>query len=426
MTSWICWFAVVVLGSESAVGDALSRVSLDRMRADVEYLASDALQGRFAGEEGCEKAAQYIASEFEKAGLTPLGDDGTFLDGFRFRSTFGLSDSHNVLALWKGSDPQLSKQYVVIGGHYDHLGTGDSHDTGKLGTRIRDDEIWNGADDNASGTSVVLELARCLSDAKYRPARSIVFALFSAEEHGLLGSIDYCENPAVPLGSTVAMVNLDMVGRNPGKPLEMLGMSSLANNLWYLAKDRALQSVPGLTIDEKSFAMADSDHHSFLNRRVPAVFLFAGLHEDYHRVTDHADKVSWKRMDAVSRFSLALLVDVANTRERLEFREPVFETRRRKALGIAGDGAVDRATMDALGYGADQGGFRVNSVAGGSAGEKAGLQVGDVILSFRGRTLSPDDPAASLRRAVASSPNGEDLGLIVVREGKEVTLTVRW
>ncbi|MGD8320881.1 MAG: M28 family peptidase [Gemmatimonadota bacterium] len=217
----------------------------------------------------------------------------------------------NVVGVLPGSDPALRDEYVVVSAHYDHIGTGIPDATG--------DSIANGADDNASGTSAVLEVAEALASLETPPARSVLFLLVSGEEEGLLGSFAFIQDPTVPLSSMVADINLDMVGRND--PGEIIGVGSAFTTLGGAATALAdsvdalgLQVVPDLVPQEHLFLR--SDQLAFVCRQVPALFLNSGLHADYHRPSDELEKLDTDKVARVARLALYLahlVADAADT-----------------------------------------------------------------------------------------------------------------
>jgi hypothetical protein len=418
------------LPKEHPLQRALVTITTDDLREDENYLADDARNGRCAGEPSCDEAAEWIADRFDEDGLEKCGDDGGWFQAFEFPVRGGKKQAttRNVVAILRGRDPVLKDEYVVLGGHYDHVGTAKSADAGRIGGPVGDDSIWNGADDNASGTSSVLEVAQALAHGDIATKRSILFIAFSAEEQGLLGSLHYCQNPIVPLEKTVAMVNLDMVGRATKTGIELGALGSLQGGLWNRLCDAAWRAAPELDLVSHRLAYSEpgSDHHTFIQHSVPALYVFTGYHDDYHRVSDSIDKLDFEQMAKICRFVTALTVELADCTEPMKFEQPRFEARPRKTLGIGVDGALDTAKSKALGLPDDQGGYAVTSVAAGSVAEKAGLAVGDVIVSVHGKPISSDDPLKSLQRLVGGAPSNKDVEIGVLRAGKPVTLTARW
>ncbi|MER3462304.1 MAG: hypothetical protein C4342_04740 [Armatimonadota bacterium] len=200
--------AAALLAAQSHQGGSTSiGISPARLKQHVEYLAADTLQGRAAGTPGDGKAAEYIAARFREVGLKPLASGGYFqvARGVAVRTREGSAtvDQRNVIGWVEGSAPDLCKEYVIVSAHYDHLGA-------RLG---EGDAIFNGANDNVSGVAGMIEAARALTSSNVKPKRSIVFVAFYGEERGMLGSRYYAANPPFPLRDTIAVLNLEQIGR---------------------------------------------------------------------------------------------------------------------------------------------------------------------------------------------------------------------
>ncbi|MFO0984781.1 MAG: M20/M25/M40 family metallo-hydrolase [Planctomycetota bacterium] len=252
----------------------------------------------------------------------------------------GVDSSANVLAIAEGSDPVLRGEYVVLGAHYDHVGMDD------------EGHIWNGADDNASGTSGLLAIAEAVQRMPVKPKRSIVFAAWSGEERGLVGSSAFGKHPPVPMDHIAAYLNLDMISRNAPDSIDVLAAS---DDLRSLAFAKAAQHgfKPR---DGESFYLNASDTAPFVRQRVPSLFFFSGTHPDYHHASDDADKIDAGKAARVAQATLEVLVEVANRSERPAFKEPAMAQlfgggpHRGKLLGItpdleaSGDGVVTRAS----------------------------------------------------------------------------------
>jgi len=219
----------------------------------------------------------------------------------------------NIVALLPGSDPALAGEAVVIGAHYDHVGLG-----GRLSVSPeRTGEIHNGADDNASGTAAIIEMARAARQDRRRFPRTLVFVAFAGEERGLLGSAFYVAEPAIPVARTVAMINLDMVGRARGS----VDISGLEASPSMEADLRAAEAAAGsgLTIRREGPGAGRSDDSSFIARSIPAINFFTGFHTDYHRPGDDWEKVDADGTARVARLALELAARLATRPERPEF-----------------------------------------------------------------------------------------------------------
>jgi hypothetical protein len=210
--------------------------------------------------------------------------------------------TQNVVGFLEGSDPALKDQILVIGAHYDHLGYKKQHSQGE-------DYIFNGADDNASGTTAVLAIAEAFSRMPLKPRRSVLFVTFAGEEKGLFGSRSYVSAPLFPLEKTVAMLNLDMVGRNGIDSLYMVGASRSPD----LAKinDEENRDI-GFTLIGDESEIGGSDHASFYQKKVPFLFYFTGLHSDYHQVSDEPARINLEKIARVARLAFRTAWRVAN------------------------------------------------------------------------------------------------------------------
>ncbi len=266
----------------------------------LEFLASDSLFGRRAGSAYELKAAEYIQREFARYGLEPGAP--AYFQSFEF--DFGnVLTSQNVLGVLPGRG-HLAGQWAILGAHYDHLGfeqvTGDSI------------VVYNGADDNASGTALMLEVARYLSDyfthseEAERNRRSIMFLAFGAEELGLVGSWHFVQNPTIPLDSLVAMVNLDMVGRLQAGALNVLGGQTAG--VWQtIVGDANDENVP---IRYDRGPLDRNDQYPFSLSGTPVIAFFTGLHKDYHQPTDDVWFIDLNGMVTIGELTIGLLIDL--------------------------------------------------------------------------------------------------------------------
>jgi hypothetical protein len=412
---------------------ALETIDADDALAYVSFLASDALRGRNAGTKGNETAAEWIAAFFEEMALEGGGGDGGFCQPFNFRAGGRKgtdTEICNVIAVWQGSDPVLKHEAVVIGAHFDHVGTyGQKVRASRIGRATKQDMIWNGADDNASGTAAIMEIAQAFALARVPVKRTIVFACFNAEEHGLYGSSHYVKNPYIPIEKTSAMINLDMVGRNPDKPVTVFCIDSDRDGFLKKAVERAAKRVDGPEFHPGGSGIGGSDHHFFYQNRVPSLFFFGGMHADLHRPSDEVDKITPERMRDIARVVFLVALDVANRPEQLAFadetRELTPSARGRKLLGIdVGD--VKPELLDLLGLPGDQGAVRVASIYRDTAAARSKLKRNDLIISLGENLISRAEPLESLKRAIREAPTGVDVPLVVVRGDETITLEVQW
>jgi Peptidase family M28/PDZ domain/PA domain len=323
----------------------------------------------------------------------------------------------NVVGLLKGSDPALQSEVVVVGAHYDHLGRSARFSMAPNSTG----QIHHGADDNASGTSAVLEMAKAAAEARFDFRRSVLFIAFAGEELGLLGSAHYMEHPSVPLDQTVAMINLDMVGRAGGRILVdgIPSAPSIEDDLKVAQKSSGIS----LTALKGSPGAGASDDASFLLRRIPAINFFSGFHADYHRPSDTWDKIDAPGGAAVADLALALARQIANRADRPAFVESVQE-QHEGTLTAGSAGAVS-------GYGpyfgsvpdfADEGqGVKFADVRPGSPAAKAGFRKGDVLTAFGGAAIKN---LYDFTFALREKKPGDKLEVTVMRDGQPVTATV--
>lgn len=351
---------------------------------DIRFLASDSLGGRLTGSPGNDSAAAYLARRFRQIGLVPGGDSGTYFQAWTVGSTTSTRQAgvegrptKNVVGMLRGSDPRLAGQAIVIGAHFDHLGTGP------FGSLAPDSagRVHNGADDNASGTAAVLEIARILGSRRPLPARTIVFVLFSGEEEGSLGSAHYADHPAVPMDSTLAMLNLDMVGRMRERRLQALGARSAVE--WQPLLDSVNTGIR-LDLRASGDGWGPSDHATFFARRRPVLHFFTDLHEDYHRPSDDWEKISAEGVALVADF-------VAELTRRLATRPALtFVDAPPPAPVVAGTG--ERPYLGTIPDMSDEpGGVRLSGVRSGSPAESAGLRGGDILIGIG------DAPIANLQ-----------------------------
>ncbi len=350
-----------------------AEISEKRLRRHVSYLASDRLKGRGTATPEERKAARYIARQFRKAGLKPMGDNGTWYHTFSFKKSADphggeLADapvlqSQNVVGYLDNGAPHT----IIIGAHYDHLGLGydrnslDAHPQGK---------IHNGADDNASGTAGVIELAHYFAKNRLRERYNFLFICFSAEELGLVGSKKYTERPTVDLSTVHFMLNMDMIGRlNDERRLVVGGVGTAPDFV------PIIEQLPkeNLSIKLDSSGVGPSDHTSFYWKNIPVLFFFTGQHADYHKPTDDIEKINFTGQRDVLRFAVHL-IEALDARPKLSFQPTRSNTedtpRFRVTLGIMPD------------YTFEGEGVHIDGVSEGKPAARAGLQRGDCIIAL--------------------------------------------
>lgn len=316
----------------------------------------------------------------------------------------------NIVGVVEGTDPKLKDEYIVIGAHMDHLGwgyQGGSLYSGKLPA------IHYGADDNASGTAGLLELAQYF--AANPPKRSLIFMAFSGEELGLLGSAHYTRNPIIPLEKTVAMLNMDMIGRLRDDQLSVIGADS--SPAWRPLLEE-LNAEAGFNLSTGGGAIGGgSDHASFLARRIPVLFFFTGMHREYHTPADKPETINAAGEARVVRFVASVTERIANSQERIAFSEPQATPRRA--------GGPERGIRTYVGtipdYSEDVKGLRLSGVREGSPAQKAGLRSGDVIIRFGDQKV---ENIYDYMDALNRYKPGDTVKVVVLRDGKEVELTL--
>jgi hypothetical protein len=385
-----------------------------RLLDDIKFLTDDRLQGRATGSPGADSAAAYLARRFSEVGLQPaaggwfqsftVGRDGI---ATRLGKAGGIRGK-NVIGILPGRDPVLRNQTVVLGAHYDHLGLGGFGSLDPDSTGL----VHNGADDNASGVAGLIQVAARLAASP--PARTVVFIAFSGEELGLLGSAHYVKEPIYPLAGTLAMVNLDMVGRLRNGRLIVYGARSAKE---FPALLDSLNWYAGLDLRAQGDGYGPSDQSSFYAAKRPVLHLFTDLHEDYHRTTDDWQKVNLDGLKRVADFTLGLVTALANRSIPLTFLDlptPLPTHTATPGAALPGYGAYLGTVPDMT---TTPGGVRLVGVRTGSPAEKAGLR-GDDIITRIGTTDTPDLQA--MTDALRSYRPGETVE-IVIRRGSSVT-----
>lgn len=324
-------------------------------------------------------------------------------------------ETKNVIGVLEGTGPHANET-IIVGGHYDHLGRGGLM-SGSLAVLSTD--IHNGADDNASGTAMVMELARRLAARRDPLPRRVVFMAFSGEERGLLGSQYYVDHPLYPLASTVMMVNFDMVGRlNAKNELTMIGTGTTPGIDALL---EALAKTGGLTI-KKASGLTDgfggSDHQSFYAKDIPVLFAFTGLHSDYHRPSDDSDRINYSGMARIADYLELIVLDLARRPERPAFAKLAPPSRR--AQSASAGMSVTLGVMPDYGD-ESKNGMKLSGVRDGGPAAKAGIKGGDAIIRIGGK------PVATIYDYMESLKGykpGDKVEVVVRRDGKEVKIQV--
>jgi hypothetical protein len=336
------------------------------------------------------------------------------LEGWRIRGEVTIqrqqTEAENIVGVLPGTgksaaDEQIERDVVVLGAHYDHLGYGDSNSLSP-GTHA----VHHGADDNASGTAMMLEVARQLKAAGPLP-RTVLFVAFAGEERGLLGSGHYTANPLLTLDRTAAMVNLDMVGRLDNNTLIIHGTGT-GTGIDALV-DR-LTAAEGFQVTKEPGGFGPSDHASFYARKIPVLHVFTGSHTDYHRPTDTADKINYSGMVRISRLIAAVVRELATAPTPPDY----VEVASKPFMGGGGDRPYFGSIPD---FAKPGGGYAITGVSKDSPAAAGGLKGGDVIIRLGDSAITGlEDFDSALRKHKA----GEVVPVVVRRDGGEQTLSV--
>jgi hypothetical protein len=429
---------VIIAREENFKDDRLSRLRYDNSAGDVGLhvvAVSRQVAGRILESGGLsplaelEKAARAARStapavmasgNSRKSVAAPLSNVAlSILTDVKRRNAHAA----NVVGILEGSDPKLKNEAIVIGAHYDHLGRG-----GEGSRAPREGETHHGADDNASGVAGLLELARIFSDERSRLKRTLIFVAFSGEEEGLLGSNYYVNHPVVPLAQTVAMINLDMIGRMKDDRLivggvgtaqewrELIGKindpvsAHVAANL----KDERKLSLRrfALTLNEDGYG--PSDHASFYSKQVPVLFFWTGAHEDYHKPSDTADKINYEDEARIISFVADIVRSVGEGERRLAYTVAKSESTGRSMSFRVYLGTIPN-------YADSTTGLVLDGVRDDSPASRAGLKAGDRIIKMAGRDVRN---VYDYTYALGEMKAGEVYEVEIVRAGQTLKLKI--
>ena len=419
------------------------------LRRTIEYLASDKLEGRRAGKPGATLAAKYVAEQFKNAKLKP-GMPGTngkpsYLQPFSFtpvRDPHGGTpaemntpakryDTSNVIGILPGHDPVLKNEAIVIGAHYDHLGHGGA---GSLAANST--EIHHGADDNASGVAAIIELARLFA-SKHQNKRTLILIAFSGEEEGLFGSNFYVNNPIFPLEKTVAMINLDMVGRLNDEKLTIGGIGtasewkelvqttnpkavtethtvSVGDGMTTTRVDTFSQPQPLFMLQLNDDGFGPSDHSSFYGKKIPVLFFFTGTHNDYHKPSDTADKINYAGEHTVIHYIESIIKAIDENPQR-----PTYAVAKSSNTGGRTGFNISLGTIP--NYADSTDGLLLDGVREGSPAAKAGLKAGDKVVKLAGRNIRN---VYDYTDTLVDMKAGEEYEIVVLRGGERMTLMI--
>ena len=394
------------------------KVADNKIKEDVAFLADDKLEGRQTGTRGEALAAEYLIERFETIGLQPKGTEG-YLQSYSFKPK---TDPHGEVEFTTNADSTITgnniigfidnnaKTTIVIGAHYDHLGFGGE---GSL-YREKDKAVHNGADDNASGVAVMLNIANRLriknDQAEIKDKNNYLFMSFSGEEMGLLGSNYFSKNPTIDAESINYMINMDMVGRmKADSTLAVYGTGTSP-----IFKQTLKSNNDKFKLVENESGVGPSDHTSFYLIDIPVLHFFTGQHEDYHKPSDDSEKLNYDGMNLISDYIYSIINDLDDNGE-LAFRKTKNESeespRFKVGLGVVPD------------YLYDGKGMRIDGTREETPAFTAGLQKGDVVLKL-GDSLITD--MMSYMRALSVFDNGDEADITVKRGDKMINTKVKF
>ncbi len=402
------------LAPRQALAELPPLFSEQRMMADIAYLASETLKGRELGSKELDLAAEYIATHFREAGLLPGGDNNDYYQVWQQNvgKPKGEITLRNVIGILPGTNPQLEPQSLIISAHYDHLGTGwPEVRAGNAG------KIHYGADDNASGIAVLLELARQTAQ-KWRPERSIIFIAFTGEETGLLGARHYINTARkYPVKNINAVLNLDTVGRLGENPVTIFGTGTAQE---FIHIFRGASFVTGINVKPVQDDFGSSDQAAFIAAGVPAVQFFASAHEDYHRPGDVIDKIDSAGLVKVASILKESAEYLSNRIEPLNTTlTPSSASADHAASQPQSTRKISLGTVPDFAYQGE--GVRISDVLPGSPAQQAKLQAGDILLQISDQ---PIKDLATFSRLLKTFEAGHRIQLKYRRDGQVISTQV--
>ena len=382
------------------------------LKKHLSYLSSDELKGRLTGSKEEKMASDYIIKQLKALKLQPFEKDN-YLQSFTYKVKLNPHDSlevsdntgHNVIAYL---DNKASKT-IVVGAHYDHLGLNEHNNSTKANSK---GEIHNGADDNASGVSGVLELARMFSQNKTVEKANYVFALFSGEEDGLIGSKELAKIVKTKYPNVVAMLNMDMIGRlNDKKEMTVGGVGSSPIFSDLVEKDKPA----GFNITLDQSGIGPSDHTSFYLKDIPVLFFFTGTHSDYHKPSDDEDKINYYGVKGCTDYAFRILNDISNA-DNVAFTKTKMNAEKTRAKY--------KVTLGVMPDYTDHGdGLHLDGVTEGRPADLAGIKEGDVITKIG--TCDVKEVYTYMECLGKITP-GDEIPVTYLRNGESKTVNVKF
>ena len=385
-------------------------IKTEQLKKHIQFLADDKLKGRGTSSPEELIAAKYIADNFKNYGLQPKGNGSDYYYKFNFKKP---KDPHDTVGGQLVSAMDVvgyldtgAENTVVIGGHYDHLGTGMDHNSLDANP---EGKIHNGADDNASGTAGVMELAHYFSQNKTKEKFNFLFICFSGEELGLFGSKKFCENPTVDFKKVNYMINMDMIGRlnDSTKKLIVYGVGTSAD--WVPMIDKMKTDF---SIKKDSAGVGPSDQTSFYLKDIPVLHFFTGQHSDYHKPSDDIEKINFEGEKNVLEYIIKIIGETEKLPKMKFLKTRNTETGKGKykvTMGVMPD------------YTFDGKGMRIDGVTDGKPASKAGLLRGDIVIKLGETNV---ENVMDYMKGLSSFNKGDTTDVKVIRDGKEIKLSV--
>ncbi|MCX6335010.1 MAG: M20/M25/M40 family metallo-hydrolase [Bacteroidia bacterium] len=398
-----------------------TEVTANELVEHIKYLASDSLKGRETGSAGDSLAAEYIRHELAFCGFVPLSGDG--FQRFIYSASKGVDTAgkvirqtgktRNVVMMLAGEDETLKNEYVIIGAHFDHLGMGGE---GSSSARPDTIAVHHGADDNASGVAMMMEIAEKFALTKGSHPRTIICVAFTGEEEGLLGSKYFTENSGIDLSKINVMMNFDMVGRLQKSNIVQVGGVGTSAELKDIVTSMNDTSSIKLTLSEAGYG--PSDHSAFYMKNIPVLYFTTGGHTDLHSPSDTYDRINYQGMEKVSSLIFAVTRQLVSSPGKLIFQEA---GPKEAPAGPMRKNGVTLGIMPDF-NGNEKSGLRADIVTPGKPAALAGMKNGDIITLINGEIISN---IYDYMTKMGQMKAGQIITLEILRDGKKMTLNVQ-